>query len=170
MATRPLLSRLEELEQQRLSLEQERQRIDREIAASRLKRPDAGQVERLWGRVLELWDAANEAERVQRIGLLVERVEVKDKEHAFCRLLFSAEKPCSLESRPDLNVGLRSNMGAGGVTGSIYPQRVRATFHAYRGGKNRKKQPRPWQRGACVPPPCPKKIRIEAGTIMGSSP
>lgn len=83
MAIRPLLSHMKELEQQRLSLEQERQRLEREIAASRLNRPDAAQVQRLWGRVLELWDAATEAERVQLMGLLVERVEMKDKEHGF---------------------------------------------------------------------------------------
>ena len=67
-ATRPLLARLEELEQERASLANERQRLEREVLSSTIRRPDAGQVQRLWGRMLELWELATDSERIAMPG------------------------------------------------------------------------------------------------------
>jgi site-specific DNA recombinase len=119
----PLLRRLDELEGQRRDLEQEHERLTREAEAAKVRRPDAEQVRRLWGRTLELWEEATEEERAQFLGLLVERVEMQDKEHGVCRLVFSTETPCS-------NVGLTSRMGAGLVPGSIYPECLWFLFEA----------------------------------------
>ena len=74
-AVATLARRMEALEAEQLSLEQERQRLEREEARQRVCRPSAESVRALWGRFTELWEAATEAERAELMPLLVERVE-----------------------------------------------------------------------------------------------
>ncbi|MGI4788810.1 MAG: recombinase family protein [Janthinobacterium lividum] len=92
---RPLLKKIGELENERLGLEVERERLEAQIRETDIQRPDLGQVQAWWGEFVELWDAATDEERQRLVPLLVERVEITEKERGFCRLVFTAQKPRS---------------------------------------------------------------------------
>ncbi len=92
---RPLLKKIEELENERLGLEVERERLEAQMRDTDIQRPDLGQVQAYWGEFVELWDTATDEERHRLIPLLVERVEMTEKERGSCRLVFSAQKPRS---------------------------------------------------------------------------
>jgi hypothetical protein len=100
---RSLLGRLEELETQRGILDEQRpadrarsalsEYAGRTLRRSRALGPGDGTV-----------GSATQAERIELMGLLVERVEMQQKERGTCRLLFAATVPRSV-------VGLTSQMG-----------------------------------------------------------
>lgn len=110
---RSLIARLQELEAERAALTDEQRRLEGRQRETRLARPDAAQVQALWGKFLKLWEKATEEERCQLLPLLVERVEMTEKERGFCDLAFQAQNPRSLAAFPDGNVLVNSVQGAG---------------------------------------------------------
>ncbi len=115
----PLLRRLTELEEERAGLDGERQAVERRIEETRLRRPDEAQVMALWGRFLELWEAASDEERNDLLPLLVERVDMRDKEHGMAHLVFAPDLGVLSGGRGKKvnptsgNVGFTSYQGAG---------------------------------------------------------
>ncbi len=101
---RSLISRLQELEEERARLLEEQPRLEAEKAETRLDRPDAAQVQALWGRFLRLWEAATDEEKTKLMPLLVERVVMTEKERGICELLFSAD------TAPPWNASTSSNV------------------------------------------------------------
>lgn len=89
----PLLHRLESLEEERFALQQEKQRITREIAAARVTRPTVTDVHRLFGRFAELWKAATEQERAELLPLLVGEVRMETKEKGSLQILLNLRSP-----------------------------------------------------------------------------
>lgn len=110
---RPLVKRLEELEAERLHLEQARLTVEKQIAECKIARPEADYVRSLWSRFMVLWEEATEQERTELMPLLVERIEMKEKERGYCRLLFAAQHPRLLNPSTPSNVEINYNLGAG---------------------------------------------------------
>ncbi len=110
---RPLIKRLEELEAERLHLEQAKLTVEKQIAESKIARPEAVYVQSLWSRFMELWEEATDAERAELLPLLVERVEMQEKERGYCRLLFAAHHPRLLPASTSRNVEINYDLGAG---------------------------------------------------------
>lgn len=88
----PLVRRLETLEAERFSRQQEKLELEKEIAADSLRRPDAKSVQAVFAGVSQLWEHATEEERIQLMSLVVGKVEMKDKEHGNVRLLLSMDE------------------------------------------------------------------------------
>lgn len=76
---RSQISRLQKLEDERARLVEEQRRLEVEKAETRLDRPDAGQVQALWGRFLRLWETATDEEKAKLTPLLMERVTMTEK-------------------------------------------------------------------------------------------
>lgn len=93
----------------------------------RLARPNAAQVQALWSKFLKLWERATEEERCQLLPLLVERVEMTEKERGFCDLAFQAQNPRSLTNSFDGNVLVNSVQGAGRLIVPNSPGRSSST-------------------------------------------
>ncbi len=110
---RSLISRLQELEDERARLVEEQRRLEAEKAETRLDRPDAGQVQALWGRFLQLWEAATDEEKAKLMPLLVERVTMTEKERGICELLFSADTAPSRNALTSKDVLVNSMNRAG---------------------------------------------------------
>ena len=108
-----LLTRLEELQTQQQALQTEHYQITARMAESKLSRPDAGYVQSVWKRFLELWEEATEEERNKLLPLLVERVDMTEKERGICRLVFMPANPRLLESPTSHYVVINSSLGAG---------------------------------------------------------
>lgn len=106
---RLLLGRLDALEQEQNGLAEERRRLEREIEETRIQRPNPEMVRAFWSRTVELWEKASEDQRCQLLPLVVERVEVVEKERASCRFLFSPAEGASF-------CGINSRVGSGGWT------------------------------------------------------
>lgn len=79
---RPLLKKIEALEEERIGLEIERERLEAQVRDTEIRRPDLEQVQAWWGQFGELWDAATDEERQKLMPMLVERVEMTEKERA----------------------------------------------------------------------------------------
>ncbi len=110
---RSLISRLQELEDERARLVEEGRKLEFAKAETHLQRPDVEEVQALWGRFLRLWRYATEEERGRLMPLLVERVDMTEKERGICRLLFSADTaPFGSPSTSD-DVLVNSTLGAG---------------------------------------------------------
>jgi hypothetical protein len=92
-ALRSFLQRLEELEQERVSLEAERLKLEAQSAAHSQRRPDAKRAAELLGQFLELWEYMTDEEREQAMQLLVEKVEIRSKEEGTCRIRISDRSP-----------------------------------------------------------------------------
>ncbi len=110
---RSLISRLQELEEDRARLLEEQRRLEAEKAETRLDRPDAGQVQALWGRFLQLWEKATDEERTKLMPLIVERVVMTEKERGICDLLFSADTAPSRNALTSKDVLVNSMNRAG---------------------------------------------------------
>ena len=110
---RSLITRLQELEEERAALSDERRRVEAKQAETRLARPNVAEVQALWGGFLRLWEKATEEERCQLLPLLVERVEMTEKERGFCDLAFQSQNPRSLIAPLDGNVLVNSCYRAG---------------------------------------------------------
>ncbi len=118
-AIRSLLNRLEELETERIKLAGEQGQLEKKITASRIARPDTAQVQAHWNEFLTIWEVASDEEKAKLLPLIVERVEVTEKERGFCRLVFQPEIPRSRNFSTSGNVVVNSKMGAptsGGAT------------------------------------------------------
>ena len=110
---RSLLNRLEELEAERTKLAGEQGQLERKITESRIARPDTAQVQAHWNEFLTIWEVASDEEKAKLLPLIVERVEVTEKERGFCRLIFQPEIPRSRNFSTSGNVVVNSKMGAG---------------------------------------------------------
>jgi len=86
-----LVRRLEELEAEQTALQQERTRLEQAFAVSKIQRPSADAVRAVYARFTQLWEAATEAERAELLPLLVEQVEMKDKERGIVRLVLETD-------------------------------------------------------------------------------
>jgi hypothetical protein len=87
--SRPIVT--EGLEAEQSALYQERSRLEQAVALSKIQRPSADTVRAVYARFTELWEAAPEAERAELLPLLVEQVEMKDKERGMVRLVFETD-------------------------------------------------------------------------------
>jgi hypothetical protein len=110
-AMRSLVERLTTLETERVQIEAEQSRLRTMIAEQSSQRPDAKQIAGLWSKVLELWESMTEEEREKVMGLLVERVEIREKEKGTCQIRIfdkSLSRMCNLheptERGQDLNL------------------------------------------------------------------
>ena len=110
---RSLISRLQELETERAEAVEQRRQLEARLAETRIQRPDAAQVQAWFKDFLRLWDAAMEEERQRLMPLIVDRVEMHEKERGFCRLLFTVQNPRSLQSSTSKNVVIDCSLGAG---------------------------------------------------------
>ncbi len=108
-----LLARMAELQEQEQTLKIEQMETQRQIREAKLARPDVGYVQRLWKRFLSLWEAATEEERTALLPLLVERIDLTEKERGVVRLSFSAGDPRSDHFATSNYVASESKMGAG---------------------------------------------------------
>lgn len=120
-----LLTRLEDLEKQQKTIQAEKAELAQRIHASEIRRPSVEDVQKVWGRFTELWEKATEEEREALMPLLVDRVDMEQKERGNARLLISAAFPRSF-------VGLTPGLGARTNTFSTFnaasrsPRRRRA--------------------------------------------
>ena len=110
---RSLIDRVQALEGEQNTLTEELRRLKVKEMETRLARPDAAQVQALWGRFLELWEKATEDERCELMPLIVERVEMTEKERGFCDLSFQTAKPRFFGPDYSNDVLVNSQMGAG---------------------------------------------------------
>jgi len=117
-AVRSLLARLEELEEERTRLAAEQGQLELKITESQLQRPDAALVQGYWKQFLTIWEVASEEERGRLMPLVVERVELTEKERGFCRLVFQPQIPRSGSFSTSGNVVVSSQMGAANSCGA----------------------------------------------------
>ena len=101
-----LLPALEQVENEKIKVQNELAQVDREISLATVKRPTAEQVSAVWGEVSELWDELTEDERGELLGGLVQEVEVTDKNRVLLKLSPVAEVHGSW-------FAIKSQMGAG---------------------------------------------------------
>lgn len=106
-----LLKRIEDLDGERLSLVQQRQQVEVQLAESKLNRPTAEQVQGLWAYFLELWDMADEGQRQRLLPCLVERVDFHEKEHGFATLSIVKRGNVLDEIAASKNVAIKWNKG-----------------------------------------------------------
>lgn len=85
-SARSLLDKLVEIEEQRDAIEAELRRLDAEIKASTFKRATADEVQGFWSEFTALWPELTEAEKKEAIGLVVKRIEVKEKDRIYLEL------------------------------------------------------------------------------------
>lgn len=110
---RSFVSRVQALEGEQDALTEELRRLKAKEIETCLARPDVAQVQALWGRFLELWEKATEDERCELLPLLVERVEMTEKERGFCDLSFQSENPRFFDRFHSHSVLVNSSKGAG---------------------------------------------------------
>lgn len=119
-----LLIRMEDLDAEQIVLGEQRQRVELQLAESRLNRPTVEQVQEAWTHFLELWEVADDVQRQRLLPLIVERVDFQDKEHGTARLLFCIPKTPDFEVPVSENVA--TNWKLGRMTG-LEPATSRAT-------------------------------------------
>ncbi len=110
---RALLTRLEELQEQQQALQAEQYELAARRGESHIVRPDKEYVQATWSRFIELWEDADDQERHTLMPLLVERVDMTEKERGTCRLSFVPADPRLLHSATSNYVAINSSMGAG---------------------------------------------------------
>jgi len=93
-------------------LENQKQVLERQIADTRLERPNSALVQAHWKLFTVIWEKATEGEKNQLMPLLVERVEMTEKERGFCRLTFQPQIPRSYGFSTSTSVVVSSKMGA----------------------------------------------------------
>ena len=113
---RVLLTRLAELQSQQGKLQAEQYQIKVRMEEGKLSRPNAEAVQATWARFMEVWEKASEEDRNKLLPLLVERVDMTEKERGTCRLVFEpAYSALTSESHTSL-CGINSELGSGGWT------------------------------------------------------
>lgn len=90
---RPLTKRLNELEQERISITTERLKLESRVTESGKARPDAQHIQALWSRFAELWEGMTDEERETVMQQLVERVDIHTKTEGTCRIRISGQVP-----------------------------------------------------------------------------
>ncbi len=91
------------------------------MTESCLQRPDTALVQAYWKEFLAIWEVASEVERGKLMPLIVERVELTEKERDFCRLEHQPEIPRPHDFSTSGNVVVNSPMGAAGEVIAINP-------------------------------------------------
>ena len=92
---------------------EQRRQLEAKIAETRIQRPDPEQVQGWFRDFIRLWDMATEEERMRLLPLIVDRVEMHEKERGFCRLRFTVQNPRLLRVATSENVVINSSLGAG---------------------------------------------------------
>ena len=92
---RSLMTMLEVKEKEQDALDQELRKLDEEIRVNTFDRPEAKDVQAYWREFVELWPELTEAEKLEMIGHVVQRVEIKEKDCIFLQLRPIGRK-CSL--------------------------------------------------------------------------
>ena len=83
---RSILASLEAKERDRDGLDLEMRRLDAEIRLNTLDRPEAKEVQGFWSEFVELWPELTDPEKLEMIGCVVKRIEVKEKGRIFLEL------------------------------------------------------------------------------------
>lgn len=138
-AVRSLMERLDALEAERVRLAGQQTQLDAEVEAHRVRRPNVAEACRLWGRFTELYAAATDEEREEIMQALVVRVEMTEKEEGTCEVSLLSQVPSRwIEPTSDMGAGLRVS--------PTNPRFYDVPIQVWRGGRNRKKQARPWMK------------------------
>lgn len=74
-----LLATLEKFEQERDDVARHLQQVEDEIKLSKFDRPTANQIQKVWSRLIEIWEEAEEDERAEIMQGLVQEVVVHEK-------------------------------------------------------------------------------------------
>lgn len=90
---RSLVERLNGLEQERLSVEGERARLETLNIVNSHLRPDAKRVAEAWTQFGELWEEMTNEERERVMFLLVEKVDILDKQEGTCQIRIFDKSP-----------------------------------------------------------------------------
>ncbi len=90
---RSLVQRLEVLETERLPLEAACRELEGSAHSTIKRRADVEEVCSYWKRWIELWGEATDEEKTDLMGLLVDRVEMRDKERGACRISLIPQAP-----------------------------------------------------------------------------
>jgi hypothetical protein len=125
---RSLVDRLSLLEKERLSIEEEKCRLEGLHASQNASRPDEKVIAEWWSNLIESWEDLTEEEREWMMGTLVEQVDIDTKESGTYRIRISGQVPRS-------SVVTTETMGAQTRLSSIVPDRVRVLINALRGRK-----------------------------------
>ena len=83
---RSLIAMLETKEKEQDALDRELRKMDEEIQMNTFERPEAKDVQAYWSEFVELWPELTDAEKLEMIGSVVKRVEVKEKDCVFLEL------------------------------------------------------------------------------------
>ena len=107
---RSILVSLDAKEKERDGLDLELGRLDAEIRLNTLDRPEAKDVQSYWSEFVELWPELTNAEKLEMIGHVVKRIEVKEKGCIFLELNPVGGK-CSLSSEAKFLTGHKWERG-----------------------------------------------------------
>jgi len=88
-----ILAKIASLESRRMDLVLKQKELDVQIEASRLKRPEVGEVCNRWSHFSKLWEEADEAEREELMQGMVRRVDVDQKEEGTCEIAVIPQVP-----------------------------------------------------------------------------
>ncbi len=135
----PLVRKLETLEADRFTLQQEHQRARKDLTAAKLKRPTVAEVHRLFDRSSEWLEAATEEERAELLPLLVGEVAMETKEKGSLEILLNLRSPLR-------EFGFSSPLRDVNRVKNHNPRHADVPIHVYGGGRSRKKVPREWLR------------------------
>ena len=92
---RSLVDRLSLLERERLSIEEEKCRLEGEHASQSASRPDEKVIAAWWSNLIESWEDMPEEDREWMMGTLVEQVDIHTKESGTCKIRISGQVPRS---------------------------------------------------------------------------
>ena len=106
-----ILQRLEVLENERLSLVDQRGQVELQLAESKLKRPPVEDVQAVWINFLKLWEVANDAQRERLMPYIVERIEMSDQQNGIAILSLGGFTTGCGEIAVSENVVLSTQMG-----------------------------------------------------------
>lgn len=106
-------------------------------------RPTAARVQEAWEKVGQVWPKLTEEEQTDLLSLIVQCVELTEKESVTLELLPISHSPISYSDKFALN----SQMGAGSAnTYTLNPRSYGVPVFVPSGGRNRLKVPRPERR------------------------
>jgi len=96
---RSLLLTLESKEREEAQMTMELRELDEEIQKNTYARPEAKDVAAYWAEFVELWPELTDEEKLEMIGHLVKRIEVRQKNSIFLELAPVGGKCCSSVER-----------------------------------------------------------------------
>ncbi len=103
-----LLTRLTELQTQGQQIGIRQADAEARTVEVRMSRPSLEYVQGVWRQFIDVWEAATQEQQAQLMPLLVEKVELREKERGIVRLSFSLADPRSEHAPRVQNDGLPS--------------------------------------------------------------